>query len=496
MCAGLLSGCTRKYDESDVRAYIEETLGIEEYRIVEGPVVHEDSDGYEDQWWTVETYYNDLGSRITFHVINDYHYSMEWVTNGLTDDLDTSLFEWVTEHYRFTGALQPAMNEEADVPMLGYFAYEITGRGDFDASADEAAALAAFLDRYPTLANQYYTIRYSVRIETVADERLANKYYWLSFTPGESSEDLRGALNYVGPRHYDHGPVYRYLSDCLENGILNRTADFSDEEILRIAEETDLKEVVTVDGQVVCRGTVYYNNKTSISYGSLYQLLRATGFVVQGDWQHFSFVGVDGVAYEIGYDAPIEGANPYVPVETASAMLGFEVDNGFPDVEAVIPEEVFRAYGVEPEAFKHTIMTLGDEYYREIYTEDGDIVIKGKQREFNKLILYYQDKTKALSEELCKTDPYFWAVPLYSRRSYSGIMFRFSEDSVIDPRKAEYRDRLNEIVFLTMVCQILDNDITNDDIIFTVEYAVYRDGETETVATEELKLGNAPGYRY
>ena len=94
----LLSGCVKKYYQSDIKSYAKKLTGRSNLSVSEGYVeIQEDEEGYLDHLWTV----TDDDTGMEFHILDDYYWALEEVENRLLDDYDSSVFLWLLEQRKF-----------------------------------------------------------------------------------------------------------------------------------------------------------------------------------------------------------------------------------------------------------------------------------------------------------------------------------------------------------------------------------------------------------
>ena len=70
----ITTGCVTEYDRDDIAEYVR-GLGVDGV-VSDSYTVVEDEKGYDDRYWTVT-----LDNGLTFHVIDDYGWGMESVSN-------------------------------------------------------------------------------------------------------------------------------------------------------------------------------------------------------------------------------------------------------------------------------------------------------------------------------------------------------------------------------------------------------------------------------
>ena len=73
-----LTSCTKKYDRNDIKEYVREELGLKDFTVSRTCKDIIDDEGYTDHLWEVTE-----SDGTVFYVLDDYYYSLEWVSNSL-----------------------------------------------------------------------------------------------------------------------------------------------------------------------------------------------------------------------------------------------------------------------------------------------------------------------------------------------------------------------------------------------------------------------------
>ena len=541
LAAGLLSGCRTEFTEQDVRDYIEETLELEHYKILSGPEDRINPEEYRDEWWTVTTTDFDPESPFTFHVINHMSYSGEWASNYLTDDLNGLLFQALAKKYAQSTGTPYEMSEDWEnaapaskqmhlrqddsyILYSGFLWYPVEERSDFEDVLTEVKKFQEYIRRNPKLKDFSLRMEYEIvtpeNCESIeADTKLKGSIYRFPFTADTSESELLECLNSFGDYTYRNGAVYEYLGDCIEYGLKNRTAEFSKEEIKTCIEKNeDLRLVRDVDGNVLNDTVVYDNLYSSISPGSLYDLLLDRNIPVNGNWWHYSFTGKDGESYEISYVPDPEtnmepsygfDASYLVPVEDVSKMLGINVDDGYPTYEVVIPSEVFALFELDPEDFINDTETpvadqsesksaviqdpaskeepseenpkadADDQSLEEFpsvtFASDG-VHVKGKARQLSRLERQNNDRIDMIRAGIRDDDPDFYVYQRNLYKTFEGISFVYYDR---DFDFSAHKEEFDEMIALTIINQFLDNPEDEAGWSFDVEFKYHIDDYKE-----------------
>lgn len=288
-----LCACTTEYERDDIAQLIKNDMGIsdfilsEDYRAVEG------EDGYTDKIWSVSI----PDSGVEFHIIDDFYWGMEAVTNTLYNDYPRAVLFHVKDKLPKTDYL--TIRSETD--RYGIFQGSIIGQFE---NPEELGRCYTELEK---MKNSFCEMGYS-------DLRL---WYELQYIH---------PLRYVTSYQDQSGDSRGYITDefnfqDMENKLIITALDYRFEIISRFTDrqiDAALKGYHAPVG--IYRGRrkeeseyqrqdiEYYHNiiaspySYGISFGSLYEILKLEGFDVRGSRDHYSFTGSDGSVYEISYD--------------------------------------------------------------------------------------------------------------------------------------------------------------------------------------------------
>lgn len=286
LIAGILflTGCTTNYKREDIEEYVQRQFGLKDFAVSEEYRICADDDGYDDKIWSVK----DNHTGMTFHVIDNYYWSTEWMDNRLEDDYDAALLHFISKDLPETPALEIHLNLEH-----GIYSADISG-----SFTDENGLKALWKDllrlqlyfrkiQHPDLSVRYwFQYLHPVRNATGQAWTQGDTWGWAEETADYSEmlgRYVRTVLEYRYPGTYEDLPA-----DQLEHAL-------NDYEF-RV-------RILRADGSIECYDDIIANpDYYGISYGSLYEILLREGFAPEGDPGHYSFTGTDGSIYEISYD--------------------------------------------------------------------------------------------------------------------------------------------------------------------------------------------------
>lgn len=288
----VMTGCTTDYNKNDIEEFVSQELHLADFTVSDTYEEFEGDDGYTDRIWTV----TDNHSSIAFHVVDDYHWGMESMTNYLWTDYSESVLYNIAENLNGSEVLKFDCTSDENGIFSAKISCSYKNKNELAACAAELKKLQDELEAlgYPDL-----NIGYQVMFE----------------------HPLRNVTNYV----IDDGDFFgricdEIIYDDMLNEYITTLMDYryddmyllSDEEILAALDEypyivgkysgsqTDRKlyeeELIEYYHNIIANKYSY-----GISFGSLYEILKTEGFDVQGDFWHYTY-SFNGDVYEISYD--------------------------------------------------------------------------------------------------------------------------------------------------------------------------------------------------
>lgn len=309
----LLSGCVKKYYQSDIKSYAKKLTGRSNLSVSEGYVeIQEDEEGYLDHLWTV----TDDDTGMEFHILDDYYWALEEVENRLLDDYDSSVFLWLLDQQKFpmTQGLYLRKSEESglvNAEVICGFSDEKSMRALYEQL--RSLREAAEKEGYENLKVRY-TVQYDHFLRNVIEYEAEG-----GDTTGE-----------IGSLDEDDYALMRknFLACALDYRYDQVLQNFTDEEIFEVVHAPDSVRIYKTSdggsgpeeagreaagsgataGQQSAGDRIYYegvigNPKyAGISFGTLYELLRQEGRQVSGNAWHYSFTSPEGDQIEISYD--------------------------------------------------------------------------------------------------------------------------------------------------------------------------------------------------
>ncbi len=443
LSAAALSACTKDYGDDDVRKYIREDMGISSFSLTAGPEEYKGEDGYTDRIWTVSTDAFGLGEELVFHVCDDRYWGLEWVENRLTNDLACEKQRVLMRDF----ALPEGFTLEENTDASGWPAWirivcALDGRADFEKGALLVREYRAHAERYPTIRDTEFTLSFRVKESGLPeDEKLAGRDYSFSFDASVTDEKVREKLR----KDSDE-----YLRDCIECGNLDRMDEYSTAERSEVIKSDPYNTEIRRRGEETAAYPGYaYDYYYGIPYGALYRILTEEGYEVEGDWRRFSFAGNDGNTYECAYgDGSVS-----MEVDKVNAVTDLNLDDGTEMQTVRLDEKLLGLLGKDAETFAAELRALDGEYYREIEVSGDDVRLRGKAREFGRLMRIYETRLEELRKKMQYYGSGYGFVYDNLTMVYRGITIRMGSDV---PRE-EAESIVREAVGLAALCQVLNN---------------------------------------
>ena len=293
-----LGGCVKKYSRGDIRSYARKLTGRKNLTVSEGYTeIQEDEEGYLDHLWTV----TDEDSGITFHVLDDYYWSLEAVENRLLDDYDSSVFLSLLENGR--------------IPQENGLALKRTDHSGIV----QAELICSYTDMAEL--NERYRDLLSIR---AALEEAGYPGLKIPYTV-KYKNPIRGAVDYdidEGDTSGEIGSIDEDALAAMRRGYLVCALDYRFEDALREFDEKEIGDLVNAESTVriyrrkndgagtsekasaedYYEGVIGSPQYAGISFGTLYELLRQDGYQPEGTPWHYSVKAPDGSRLEFSYD--------------------------------------------------------------------------------------------------------------------------------------------------------------------------------------------------
>ena len=473
LAAIMLSSCTKDYEEEDVIKYIRGELGLSSYSVISGPEEVKGEDGYTDRIWTVSTKDFDLEEELVFHVCDDHYWGLEWVTNRMTDDLPYQKQRVLMESFSVPdGFSLEEITDASGRPGRIMVVCGFDRRADFEKGTEFVRNYRDYAPKYPTINDTDFTLSFQVNDTGAApDWKLIGRSYSFHFSAATKDEEVREKLRDISDN---------YLMDCIECGNLDRMDEYNTAERSAVIKADPYNTEIRRLGEETAAYPGYaYDYYYGIPYGTLYRILLEEGYEVSGDWTNFEFAGKDGTLHACTYKAEGEVS---MQVDELNAVTDLMLDDGTKMQTVVIDGELLGILHTDAAEFAAGLEALDGDYYRSMIVEGNSVRIRGKAREFSRLVRFYEARLKELSQELKYYDPGYGFVYNNLHRVYQGITLRMGSDV---PRE-KMESIADEAVGLTALCQVLDS---GKEYAWTLEVSFAKQkggGEWETVLSYEI----------
>ena len=169
-------------------------------------------------------------------------------------------------------------------------------------------------------------------------------------------------------------------------------------------------------------------------------------------------------------------------VDELNAVTDLMLDDGTKMQTVVIDEELLGLLHTDASEFAAGLEALDGDYYRSLIVEGDSVRVRGKAREFSRLVRIYEARLKELSNELKHYNLGYGFVYNNLHRVYQGITLRMGND--VPWEKME--SIADEAVGLTALCQVLG---CGKEYAWTLEVSFAKEkggGEWETVLSYEI----------
>lgn len=280
----MLAGCTTTYNRQDIHKYMNNNdlkgETSESYEKVVG------EDGYTDRVWTVTD-----ENGIEYHVVDDYFWSYEALRNGLRDDYEYTILDILKDKYNYE--LQGEYNNQYVV-----LRYYFETREDIDKVYVELNEILKYVvQNYPNFdpSSVRYNITYKNQYDSIYNSEAAF-YIYLNQRLDDievNEEDIQATIR--------EAQEYQLAMGDRESPILDGLTDSEIDDI--IATQDDRLVDVTDPNNTFEYPVIQLWSRRALTFGGLYNLLANSDkdFQLNGDFTHFTFVGVDGKTYEVQY---------------------------------------------------------------------------------------------------------------------------------------------------------------------------------------------------
>ncbi len=280
----LFSSCTVDYTREDIIQYVKATLNLSHFSVSKTYEPREEEDGYTDRIWTVKN----KKTGVVFHVIDDYHWGMETLTNSLSHDYDEAVLHFLRpnlSNLRFLDLRLSTDEQCYEAKIIGRFRNERELKSCYDSLTQLQQTF--YRAGYPDLSIQYQLV-YLHPLRTATEQTIRDGD---SFGQTNESIDYQKIFN-------------KYLLTALDYRYIGTYETFTGEQIFyAIGSEPNRLGIYRSDDAASPEyyKTIVAHTYEGISFGSLFEVLKLEGFEPEGNANHYSFTGFDGCRYEFSY---------------------------------------------------------------------------------------------------------------------------------------------------------------------------------------------------
>ena len=275
-CLIALTGCGGPYKRSDVIDYVKAVWGLTAFKVCMQPKESKGEDGYTDYEWTVT---EENGSQ--FVVVDDYRYGMEWVTHSLRDNRNYLRAKQYLQGADCSGF---TVQDEPDGWRSSItLQYCFADRRELRKGIELLNRLASGCPRGVALA---YDLRFGHPFRGVQNH---------SSRTGDTGGVIKGGE--ILSAAESEANMLSYIIDMRCDRLMR---EFTEAEISALLKDNKNRfGVRRPDGSCKVYGDLLMNRLGyGISFPTLYEVLKRSGYAVSGTKERYSFKGTDGHTYE------------------------------------------------------------------------------------------------------------------------------------------------------------------------------------------------------
>ncbi len=284
LCITFLCGCRTDYDKKDIKEYVKEEYGLKSVSVQQEPEAIKDENDSTDYIWMV----TDKKHNMSFRVLDDFQADSLFPDNHLTSDYEDVRLAQAFEQY---DAKKLSLETKTQYALC-----RATIRGNYS-SRQELQELFeetdAFLKEY--LDNE---VKISIHFTMDTPYREAVEGYEMD------SGDYR-STDVEFTKNKQEEAEENLILTALDYRLDTYLEEFTEEEIEEAVANSKYRLGVADSEEGPYE---YYDDLVAsrfsygVSFSTLYEILIREGYPVEGDKNHYSFVGVDGSTYEISCD--------------------------------------------------------------------------------------------------------------------------------------------------------------------------------------------------
>jgi len=284
LCSFMLCGCREDYDRKDIKEYVKTEYGLKDVSVEQEPEAIKDENGSTDYVWTV----TDKKHNMKFRVLDDFQADSLFPDNNLIGDYEDVRLAQAFEQYD-----SKKLSLEAKVQ---YALCRATIKGTYNSRQE----LQELFEETNVFLKEYLDNEVKVSIHFIMDNPYRDAVEGYEMDSG----DYRGtAIEFTADMQEE--AEENLLLTALDYRLDTYLEQFTEEEIKETVADSKYRLGVAAseEGPYEYYGDLVASRYSyGVSFSTLYEVLVREGYPVEGEKNHYSFVGVDGSTYEISYD--------------------------------------------------------------------------------------------------------------------------------------------------------------------------------------------------
>lgn len=293
VCVLLFTACTTDHDQHDIEHFVKTALQIRNFKVSPDVKKYTGEDSYEDEVWTVRV----PKTGLEFHVIDDFRWGMESLTNSLRTDYDAAVLDHIKDQLPKFEHLEPVTSHnEAGICSARLMGAYSSKEELYGCWQDLQAMQQAFADLGYNDLFLFYDIQYMDPLRDVIPGRVQDD--------GDSCYSTQSSHTYEDMLDTFVRTALKYRYDSIdtftEEEIAHALKDYT-----RLVGRYDGTQQDTWDyepDKITYYGDILSCGRYTISFGSLYEVLVREGFEPIGNAWHYTFTSPQNDVYEVSYD--------------------------------------------------------------------------------------------------------------------------------------------------------------------------------------------------
>lgn len=293
----LMTGCfTKEYKRSDIIDYVKKEIGLKKFDVSMQPFKVD-----EDEAWVVTDKVNDF----SFHVTNNYYYTMEHSSNSLTDDYSLNLYLKYKNNIKGIDNINERDIENDEGIDKKNLTCVFNNKSDIDKCIDYMKSIYNYLNKIYDKFDMEFVLYYTKELNAIDKdgdykENLKKRRENIKYS-GANSDGLLTNL-------YKKDDSYYYIK-YFEFGYFNQIPSImndmneQDKELLFTSEDSNIIYSLDSNNKIEKKyDNIISKSGSNISLHGMYILLKDRGFNVVGTPDHFTVYNKQGDKYEFSME--------------------------------------------------------------------------------------------------------------------------------------------------------------------------------------------------